>query len=142
MKSSALTDEALVNLEYPFPFIRRNLTREQRATQFKPFDALEGYSEAVNETFRETATEEPELDDDTAQKLTRRFSFLLDRISSHPQISVIWFEPDRTKSGGSFKQAQGRLLKYDSNSRRITLSGGQQISLCTMFGINCDFLED
>lgn len=142
MRSSAQSDEALVNLEYPFPFVKRNLTWQQRAAQFKPFDALEGYSEAVNETFRQTPASEPELDDDTAQKMTRRFSFLLDRISTHPLISVIWFEPDRTKSGGSFRQARGKLLKYDSHSHSITLSGGQQISLFRMFGISSDFFED
>lgn len=142
MINSAQAANELISLQYPFPAVRRNLNWKQRAAQFKPFDALDGYSEAVNETFRETQAQEPELDEDTAQRLTRRFSFLLDRISDHPEVTIIWFEPDQTKAGGSFRQAKGKLLKYDSSSRKVMLSGGLQISLFTMFGIKADFFDN
>ena len=79
----------------------------KRAAQFQPFDPLEGYDEAVNETARETDAERY-LDETTVASLNATLAELNARIKEQPAVTVTYFVPDMKKTGGAYQtQASG-----------------------------------
>ena len=123
-----------------------------RAAQFAPFAALVGYDEMITEEARLTDAETP-LSESDIEVLNRKLSLILDMVEEkqHPDITVVYFEPDVRKDGGSFLQAQGtvkaidpiegRLIFYASNG----ISDGQVIPLSCVRRIQgecVDFLDE
>ena len=51
----------------------------------------------------------------------------MDSISSRPQVSVTWFQPDKRKAGGAYVTTTGRLKKIDNLEGVLILLGGERI---------------
>ena len=69
----------------------------------------------------------------------------------HPEITVLYFEPDYRKDGGSFLQAQGAVKAIDPIEGHLIFyaangsSDGQVIPLSCVRkiqGVSVDFLEE
>ena len=100
----------------PMPMIKR-------AAQFAPFAALTGYDEAVEETARVTedfviVTEE-ELDE-----INRVIG---EAMHAGKEISLRYFEPDKSKAGGEYRTAVGTIKKIKNGM--IKLEGGERIKV-------------
>jgi hypothetical protein len=85
-----------------------------RAAQFAPFAALVGYDEMVREEARLT-DEERQLSEDERGVLDRKLRLIADVIEENqrPEITVVYFEPDALKQGGSYTEYTGVVKKID-----------------------------
>ena len=108
----------IINLKYPLPHTKRLIDKKERAGQFSPFAALEGYCDAVLETARYTERER-EFDDDFLENLNRTLSYIRDNISLKPLVNVTYFVKDKKKDGGSYKNLEDCVLKIDETENAL-----------------------
>ena len=130
---------------------RKPMSLYDRAAQFAPFAALVGYDEMITEEARLTDAETP-LSESDIEVLNRKLSLILDMVEEkqHPEITVVYFEPDVRKDGGRFLQAQGTVKAIDPIEGRLIfyaangISDGQAIPLSCVrkiHGESVDFLD-
>ena len=130
---------------------RKPMSLYDRAAQFAPFAALVGYDEMITEEARLTDAETP-LSEGDIEVLNRKLSLILDMVEEkqHPEITVVYFEPDVRKDGGRFLQAQGTVKAIDPIEGRLIfyaangISDGQAIPLSCVrkiHGESVDFLD-
>lgn len=108
----------IINRPHPVSTHHRAMSMEERAAQFSPFAALTGYEAAIHETARLT-DERIELDDDEKELLNEQLQLLAAHIQERPDVKVIFFEPDQTKSGGARKCMTGKLTKIDRYQQKL-----------------------
>lgn len=102
----------IIDLPHHVSSTRPQMPMIDRAAQFMPFRALTGYEDAVHETARLT-DEKPELTEDEKSLLDMKLQRLADRLDSHPQVTLTWFQPDKRKTGGVYVTTTGQLKKID-----------------------------
>ena len=86
----------------PMPMIKR-------AAQFAPFAALTGYDDAVEETARLT-DEMVVLTEERLEELNRMIHLA---IKERCMVRIQYFEPDKKKTGGCFRELAGRIRKIE-----------------------------
>ena len=118
--------EDIIYLPHHVSKTRPQMSMSDRAAQFSPFAALNGYDEAVKETARLT-DERLELGDDDRDLLDRKQQYLQNIIADRPEISVTFFVPDEKKSGGSYTTLTGNLKHVDLCERLLVLTDGKKI---------------
>ena len=116
----------IIDLPHHVSSTRPRMPMIDRAAQFQPFRALTGYEDAVRETARLT-DRRIELTEEEKARLDAALQRLMDSISSHPQVSVTWFQPDKRKAGGAYVTTTGRLKKIDDLEGVLILLGGERI---------------
>ena len=116
----------ILDLEHPNPRNHPRMPKEARAGQFSPYAALTGYEEAVQETARYTSSKK-ELDEAEKEKLDE----VMNEIKLHPkeEIKIIYFEKDKKKAGGKYKEIEGIIKKIHTVQRQIELQNGMKIPL-------------
>ena len=100
----------------------------ERAAQFAPFAALNGFEEAVDETARPTERQ-VELDDGGIEELDRALRLIAERAGERPEISVTWFRPDDRKDGGAYLTWRGSLKKMDMYERKLVFTDGRSVPI-------------
>lgn len=105
---------------------RRQMAQLDRAAQFAPFAALNGYDAEIAEAGRltETAAELLEGSTEPINEGLRRIRRELDR---QPEVVVTYFLPDRRKSGGAYCTVTGRVRKMPEQEQCLILTTGQRI---------------
>ena len=116
----------IIDLPHPVSENHPQMPMIDRAAQFSPFAALTGYDAAIVETARLT-DQKRELSEDQKQAIGRQLHELQKRIRTHPSVTVVYFEPDRRKSGGSYKTVTGTADKVDEYTGCLHLSNGIKI---------------
>ena len=116
----------IIDLPHHVSSTRPRMPMIDRAAQFQPFRALTGYEDAVRETARLT-DRRIELTEEEKARLDAALQRLMDSISSRPQVSVTWFQPDKRKAGGAYVTTTGRLKKIDDLEGVLILLGGERI---------------
>ena len=116
----------IIDLPHHVSSTRPRMPMIDRAAQFQPFRALTGYEDAVRETARPT-DRRIELTEEEKARLDAALQRLMDSISSRPQVSVTWFQPDKRKAGGAYVTTTGRLKKIDDLEGVLILLGGERI---------------
>ena len=106
-----------------------------RAAQFAPFSALTGYGDAIDETVRLTDGK-VELSEDAKAILDLKQRLLQERIGSRPEITVTYFEPDKRKTGGSYKTVTARLKRIDETERVLIFTDGMRINTDNVVAIS------
>lgn len=119
---------------------RPHMSMIDRAAQFSPFDALEGYSDEIDETAR-TTDERIELSEMQIEELNEKINRLSEMCAqaAHdrfiggevnlPKITVTYFVPDKEqnrhsqKSGGAYVSYIGQVRRVDLVSGTITFQG-------------------
>ena len=99
-----------------------------RAAQFSPFAALTSYHAAIREAARFT-DEKAELDENAKALLDEKMQMIRQNIQSRPKASVLYFLPDKTKAGGAYMQADGRVKNIDSLHRSLLMQDGASIPI-------------
>lgn len=107
---------------------RKRMSMIDRGAQFSPFAALTGYEEAVAETARVTE-EKRELSEDMRSEIDEKLMTLAARLDERPEITLIYFVPDKRKSGGAYVRLSGRLKSIDDYERCLVFSDGRRIDL-------------
>ena len=119
----------IIDLPHPEPQTHPRMPMRDRAAQFAPFDALAGYSEAVQETARLTERRVGP-DEDSVARLNRRLRCLADALAdSQPEVTFLCFIPDEKKAGGAYRRVTGRVRRMDEAGQRILLTDGTAIPM-------------
>ena len=116
----------IINLPHHVSSAHPRMSMLDRAAQFMPFRALTGYEDAVQETARLT-DEKIELTEDEKSILDRKLQELADRITSQPQVTLTYFQPDKKKTGGAYVSVTGQLRKIDDFEGVLILVDGKRI---------------
>ena len=126
MSMAAYAD--ILFLPRPVSEKRKRMTALERAAQFSPFAALTGYDAAIAESVRLTDAQ-AELGDWERTELDDKLRFLMERVKEHPEITVTYFQPDPSKSGGKYETVSGRLKRLKTVEREMLLTDGSAFSL-------------
>ena len=131
----------IINLPHHTSDHRAGMPMADRAAQFSPFAALTGYEEVIEETGRLTDVS-TELTESSQMQLNERFRILAQYAESLPTVTVVYFEPDRYKSGGSYVTVTGRIKRVDEYEQVLRLTDGREIPMEAIRSINCDLFRE
>ncbi|MBR3929502.1 MAG: hypothetical protein IKJ65_10925 [Clostridia bacterium] len=131
----------IIELKYPLAHTRRQMSASDRAAQFSPFAALNGYDEAIDETARLT---EPKavLSEDEQNEIGDKLFYLKENLSLQPWVRIVFFVPDPFKSGGKYLTVQGKVKKVREFEKSILLLGGEEISFDDILFIDTETEKD
>lgn len=101
---------------------------QDRAAQFAPFAALTGHKDAISETARVTDAK-AELDENRKAILDGKLQILQEQMDRHPVVTITYFEPDRQKAGGVYRDVTDSVKKIDEYQHKVVLLGGESISI-------------
>ena len=91
---------------------RPKMSLLDRAAQFAPFAALNGYDDAVKETARLTDGEAV-LDDGQIAWLNERLIILSENLPTDTEVEITYFIPDEKKDGGKYLTVTGSVKKTE-----------------------------
>ncbi len=116
----------IIHLSRPVSKKHKPMSMAARAAQFSPYDALTGYSDEIKETARITdghMTLSPEEQDmlDTKTALLIEAVTAAGKYGEKPEVTILYFIPDRKKDGGSFAEISGTVKTVDTVNRKIIL---------------------
>lgn len=118
--------EDIIGLPHHRSATRARMTREDRAAQFAPFAALNGYEAAIRETGRLTDTA-AELMESSAAAIDEALRTVRQQLGEQPEITVTYFRPDERKAGGAYLTVTGRVRKFMEYERTLSLHDGTMI---------------
>ena len=107
---------------------RKQMSCYDRAAQFAPFDALEGFDEEMKETAR-TTDNEVILGESELQLLDHKFQILFEHFKEIGEIEITYFEPDLYKDGGMYVDKKIRVKRIDLSNRVIVSSENEKFGL-------------
>ena len=105
---------------------REHMSLHDRAAQFAPFSALNGYEDAIEETGRLTE-ERIMLDSSQIEEINEKLHFLMVHLEEHLTVSVTYFQPDDRKSGGAYLTDIGVIRKIDETGHFLVMDSGSKI---------------
>ena len=111
----------IIDLPYPQKSTRQRMSMGDRAAQFSPFAALVGYEDAVEETARLTE-EKLELAEDMKAIIDAKLGIIVDRLDSHPSVTITYFVPDEKKTGGKYLTVTDNVKSVDELERALILA--------------------
>ena len=111
-----------------------------RAAQFSPFAALTGYDDAIEETARLT-DERLELDENARNILDEKLRIIQEHLSSKPEITITYFQPDIKKDGGSYVSISGIVKKIDDYRRAVLMQDGNRIRIEDIINITGEIYQ-
>ena len=116
----------IINLPYHGSKRKSRMSIKERACQFAPFDALEGFSDTIIETSRLT-TKRIEISEDLKTKLNEKLN-IIDSDKSK-EVTITYFIPDKYKSGGKYKSVKSFVKKIDLINNLIILTDKTNIPI-------------
>lgn len=122
MELSHLYDD-IINMPHHVSTRHPQMPMIDRAAQFSPFAALTGYDAAIAETARLTE-EKRELSEEQKQIISRQLHELKARLKTDPSVTVVFFQADGRKSGGSYETITGTAKKVDEYLGALEMSNG------------------
>ena len=117
------------------------MRRKQRAAQFAPFAALEGYEASIIETARRTQPR-IELSEGEKEELSEKVTGLQKIIRTCPLVSVTYFEEDETKSGGQYLTIEKKAVRLDLYNRQILFEDKSIVNLDDIIAMHIPALEN
>lgn len=118
----------ILHMPHPVSQKRPRMSVHDRAAQFAPFAALTGYDAVLDETAR--LTQPPVfLTDSAIEELDRVLRLVYSRLEQHPAVEIIFFCPDRRKTGGKQVSLTGIVKKLDPVGQLLLLENGVQVPL-------------
>ena len=129
----------MVGLPHPVSATRQHMTRRDRAAQFSPFAALNGYGAAIDETARRTNRRD-ELAEDEKAALDVRLRFLRTHAAERPHAMITYFKPDERKAGGAYITADGFVKSVDETAGVIVFTDGTRIGIDDIYAVESELL--
>ncbi len=128
---------AIIALPHHVSKVHPQMSMADRAAQFAPFAALNGYDDAVRETARLT-DDRIDLSESTLSELNGKIQILREQIGHSPNVTFTYFKPDDRKGGGTYLTAVGKIRRIDDYSRLIVLEDGTSLPLDDILEIESD----
>lgn len=126
-------DDIINFRHYRSPY-RTPMPIENRAAQFAPFAALSGHDEAISEISRLTSTK-IELTDEEKIEISK---IIKEAHYNGHIVTITYFIPDNTKSGGGYTTTTGRISKVDKLGRQLILEKGFVILMDHIYSISIE----
>lgn len=130
----------IINLPHPVSKRHPQMPMINRAAQFAPFAALTGYEAAIDETARLT-DDKAELDEENQGHINEKLKLLRDNLAAKPEITVVYFQPDDRKSGGSYVTHTGIVKKIDDFSHLLFMEDGTMIHMGQLMELEGDLFS-
>ena len=124
----------IINQSRPVSSKHPPMSMLNRAAQFSPFAALTGYDATVKETARLT-DEKIVLDEYAKSMLSDRLQMIAEHIDDLPEVTFIYFVPDKKKSGGAYVSVTGIVKEIDEFERIAILDDGTRIPIREIYEI-------
>ena len=131
----------LLHLPRPISSRHAPMSSAHRAAQFSPFAALTGYDAVIAETGRLT-TPFSELDKSKKSDINLQLQQLKEAEPQAPHLTVIFFQPDPLKNGGSYLTHHGQLRKLDIESQQLCFLDGTIIPFHALYELSSPFFSD
>ena len=112
----------------------RHMSMTERAAQFSPFAALNGYEDAVSETARLTDGK-PDLDEYEREAIDRKLREIMESDEDLP-VTLTYFRPDAKKSGGAYLTLSGKVSDIDEVGRIVIMESGARIPVTDILVID------
>ena len=112
----------------------RHMSMTERAAQFSPFAALNGYEDAVSETARLTDGR-PDLDEYERDAIDRKLREIMESDEDLP-VTLTYFRPDAKKSGGAYLTLSGKVSDIDEVGRVVIMESGARIPVTDILVID------
>ena len=130
----------IINLPHHESASRPRMPIQNRAAQFMPFAVLTGYDDAIEETARLT-DEKINLDEYMKAKLDKKLKILQKQIKNEPEITIIYFQHDKLKTGGAYVSVNGVVKKIDYYKRTIVMQDETEIAIDDIINITGDIVK-
>ncbi len=125
---------AIIALSRPISRTHRPMPQTDRAAQFAPFAALNGHSDEICETARQTDTL-GDYDENKICEIDTKLRAIADSTEKQPSVSLIYFRPDAKKSGGAYVHFTGKLKRIDKYERVLVFTDTSKIKIDTICDI-------
>lgn len=83
--------EDIINLPYPYPSSHRKMPQSNRAAQFAPFAALNGFEEAIEQA-SQVLEERKILDESQKEEINKKIVFLKNQPQNTIRVRVCYFQ--------------------------------------------------
>lgn len=115
---------SIIDLPHHRSKTHRPMSLHDRAAQFAPFATLKGFDGMVEEEARLTDAE-MQLSEGMIEQLNQKLKCIANAIEKGhpPKVTITYFVPDATKSGGSYQKASGKVKKVDQMEGTLTFYG-------------------
>lgn len=123
----------IINLKHYEPKHPR-MSRYARSAQFAPFAALTGYDEQVKETARLT-NKKIELSEDMKYVIDMKLQLIEEHIKEQPEVTILYFEKDKRKSGGKYLEYTGNIKRIDNIEQLLIFKNNKKIFLENIYDI-------
>lgn len=130
----------IIDLPYNKSKDRKRMSNYDRAAQFAPFDALEGYDEAMSETAR-TTDNEVILGESELQILNQKFEIITRHLKDLGEVEITYFEPDLYKEGGFYQDKKIRIKRIDLSNRVIVSYDNEKFPLDYISDIRSELIS-
>lgn len=130
----------IINIQKP-KSSHEPMERLQRAAQFAPFAALNGYEDSIVETGR-IVGEKVELSEEEKDKLSFKLTFLQEHIKDNIEVEIIYFVPDKKKKGGTYQSKIGILRRIDDVERNVQFIDKSFIEIESIFNIKAECFNE
>lgn len=107
------------------------MSMSDRAAQFAPFAALTGHKEAILEQQRTTQTKRI-LSNEEKLEINEK---IIELINLKSKCRIIYFEKDRTKSGGQYMESVLSFKRIDELNKVLYFKENIQIQIDDIVGI-------
>ena len=129
----------IINLKRPvskFP----KMSMHDRAAQFAPFSALDGYEDEIDEEARFTDSFNI-LNEESVMIINSKLVFLSDRLRDCPEVTIVYFLKDDKKDGGKYMIVKDVVKKIDDFRKVIVLNNGLEIPFVFIYDIDGDIFK-
>lgn len=131
----------IIDLPHHTSSKRARMSISDRAAQFSPFSALNGYDAAIQETGRFTE-EKIELDESNKSALNEKLRIIKEHLAEQPEITITYFQPDDRKAGGTYVSVTGYVKKINEYERAVVMMDGMHIFIDQIFDITGEIFCD
>lgn len=131
----------IINLPHHVSKRHLRMPLRDRAAQFAPFAALTGHEAAINETVRQT-DERISLGEDVIDEINKRLNIIAKNIDDHKAVSIVYFVPDKRKSGGTYEEHEGIVKQIDKYKKVLIMTDGLEIPIEQIIDIKGDIFEE
>ena len=126
--------DGIMGLPHHVSAKHRHMSMTERAAQFSPFAALNGYEDAVSETARLTDGR-PDLDEYERDAIDRKLREIMESDEDLP-VTLTYFRPDAKKSGGAYLTLSGKVSDIDEVGRVVIMESGARIPVTDILVID------
>lgn len=134
MKDSTNEYYDIIDMPHHVSKKRPQMSLLERAAQFSPFAALNGYDAAIKETARLT-NQRITLDECEIESLNERLNLVVSRLDEAPEVCVTFFLPDERKDGGEYVTLTGTVKKIDEYSQQVIMMDGTVVPITDIISI-------